>query len=79
MSLEPRDDGGDDYEQQPSQGEMVQRRVSDMYKQNYSKAVLRRRLMEAEHKDGLGLELNAQDEFLIQNKQFFKKILRQGV
>jgi hypothetical protein len=76
MSLEPRDD--DRQSDRPSQGELVEQRVSDVYKQNYSKAALRRRLQEAEYKDSVGLELNAQDEFLIQNKQFFKKILRQG-
>jgi len=77
MSLQPRDNERHD-DSGPSQGEKVEQRVSDAYKQNYSKAVLRRRLMEAEHKDSIGMPLNAQDEFLIQNKSFFKKILRQG-
>jgi hypothetical protein len=77
MSLKPRDDDRHD-DSGPSQGERVEQRVSDIYKQNYSKAVLRRRLLEAEHKDSIGMPLNAQDEFLMQNKQFFKKILRQG-
>jgi hypothetical protein len=73
MSLRPRDEqersDGFEYRQQG-------RRYSDLRKENFSKNVIEARLREAEYKDSIGMELTAYDEFLLQNKQFFKKILR---
>jgi len=52
------------------------RRNADVYRERYSKAVISRQLKEAEYKDSLGMELSPQDVFLIENGQFFKKLLR---
>jgi len=52
------------------------RRKADVYRERYSKAVISRQLREAEYKDSLGIELSPQDIFLIENGQFFKKLLR---
>jgi len=51
-------------------------RNADVYRERYSKAVISRQLKEAEYKDSLGMELSPQDVFLIENGQFFRKLLR---
>jgi len=53
------------------------RRYADLRKENFSKNIIEARLREAEYKDSIGMELTQYDEFLLQNKQFFKKLLRQ--
>ena len=58
------------------QGSSSPRRNADVYRERYSKAVISRQLKEAEYKDSLGMELSPQDVFLIENGQFFKKLLR---
>ena len=75
MSLRPRDD-----QEQRSEAPAYQegRRYADLRKENFSKNVIEARLREAEYKDSIGMELTAYDEFLLQNKQFFKKVLRKG-
>jgi hypothetical protein len=75
MSLRPREepqhsDSAEHYERG--------RRYADLRKENFSKNVIEARLKEAEYKDSVGMELTQYDEFLLQNKQFFKKILRKG-
>jgi len=75
MSLRPREEPQHKEEGQPY-GEG--RRYADLRKENFSKNVIEARLREAEYKDSIGMELTQYDEFLLQNKQFFKKILRQG-
>lgn len=73
MSLRPRDEpphpGSAEYQERG-------RRYADLRKENFSKNVIEARLREAEYKDSIGMELTQYDEFLLQNKQFFKKILR---
>jgi len=54
----------------------IPRRNADVYRERYSKAVISRQLKEAEYKDSLGMELSPQDAFLIENGQFFRKLLR---
>ena len=75
MSLRPRDE-----QEQRSEGSKYQegRKYSDLRKENFSKNVIEARLKEAEYKDSIGMELTQYDEFLLQNKQFFKKVLRKG-
>jgi hypothetical protein len=74
MSLRPRDEPEHRSEGQGYQSEG--RRYSDLRKENFSKNVIEARMREAEYKDSIGMELTQYDEFLLQNKQFFKKILR---
>ncbi len=75
MSLRPREEP----EQRKEEKDYREgRRYADLRKENFSKNVIEARLREAEYKDSIGLELTQYDEFLLQNKQFFKKILRQG-
>ena len=75
MSLRPREEP-----EQRKEGKDFRegRRYADLRKENFSKNVIEARLREAEYKDSIGMELTQYDEFLLQNKQFFKKILRQG-
>jgi len=73
MSLRPRDEpeqksGGYGYQEG--------RKYSDLRKENFSKTVIEARLREAEYKDSIGMELTQYDEFLLQNKHFFKRVLR---
>lgn len=76
MSLTPREsDGGSDVHGR--QKEAIQRKTADIYKENFSKAVIRRRLQEAEYKQSIGLDLSPAEEFVLQNKHFFKKVARQ--
>ena len=72
MSLKQRDEPRQSEERDYQSG----RRYSDLRKENCSKSVIEARLREAEYKDSIGMELTQYDEFLLQNKQFFKKILR---
>lgn len=73
MSLRPREE--QEYAES-SEYRGKGRRYSDLRKENFSKNVIEARLREAEYKDSIGMELTAYDEFLLQNKQFFKKMLR---
>ena len=75
MSLAPKEEKGPSVG--PNQDEAIRRKVADIYKENYSKAVVRRRLQEAEYKESIGLDLTPQEEFLLQNKHFFKRVIKQ--
>ena len=54
------------------------RRHSDLRKENFSKNVIEARLREAVYKDSIGMQLTQYDDFLLQNKEFFKQILKRA-
>ena len=54
-----------------------QRRKADKYRENYSRAVLQDKMRNALYKDSIGMDLDQSDEFMLQNKQFFMKLLRE--
>lgn len=74
MSLPPREETIEDGAVQQQRG----RRISELYRDNFSKSVIEARLKEAEYKESVGMELTQYDEFLLQNKHFFKKVLKKG-
>lgn len=76
MSLEKRRKEESVSQESGMQQDGSPRRKADVHRERYSKAVISRQLREAEYKDSLGMELSPQDIFLIENGQFFKKLLR---
>lgn len=76
MSLDSRDDENDSGE--AVVGQRRGRRNADVHKERFSKHIIEARLREAEFKDSMSMELTPYDEFLLQHKQFFKKIIKKG-
>lgn len=75
MSLMPKKQENDNDGQVPYSSGYTPRRAERM-QSTYTKMALQRALKEAAYKESLGMELTPQDQFILDNKTYFEKLVR---